>query len=257
MTNPSPRTALEAAAWKGHVDIVKVLVAHSTDVNNNNRTSSLRSPLLAAIDTAQPCVATVNVLLDAGADPNLSVESTEPSYGYPLPAAVATRNLEIVKLFIDRGANINDVHGLHSTAMKFAAGQGNPIILDYLLSNSGDVNLAMVPGEKHSITPLQQAAYDGQEAMVRKLISLGAELSVDNEEACYKNALQAASAQGHVEVVKGADLNLKGGGLFQYPLHAAAEKDLTTTVRYLIENGADVNATGGRYMTALQAAALH
>jgi ankyrin repeat protein len=331
MANPSPRTALEAATRKGHIDIVKLLIAHGTDVNSFNEGSSLGSPLLAAIDTAKPCIATINILLDAGADPNLPVESTEPSYGYPLPAAVITGNLEIVKLLIARGAKINEVHGLYFTAMQFAAGQENPIILDYFLSNGGDVNLAMVPGANYPITPLQQAAHDGQEANVRKLISLGAELSVDNEEACYKNALQAASAQGHVEVVrtlvelgcdvneiggyygtsliaaarfnhsevvellidadaqvnignvgaepmnaliaatlseedtnviplliqKGADPNMKGGGLFQYPLHAAAEKNLEETVRHLIENGADVNATGGRYMTALQAAALH
>ncbi|KAK4117923.1 hypothetical protein N657DRAFT_584570, partial [Parathielavia appendiculata] len=52
----------------------------------------------------------------------------------------------------------------------------------------------------------------------------------------------------------GADVNAQGG---QYgtALQAAASKGEMEIVRLLLDNGADVNAQGGEYGTALQAAA--
>ncbi|KAI0410229.1 hypothetical protein F5X98DRAFT_387040 [Xylaria grammica] len=54
----------------------------------------------------------------------------------------------------------------------------------------------------------------------------------------------------------GADVNAKGGK-FGTALQAAAYRGSYYTARLLIESGADVNAKGGRLGTALQAAAYH
>jgi ankyrin repeat protein len=54
-------------------------------------------------------------------------------------------------------------------------------------------------------------------------------------------------------VENGADVNARGG-YYRNPLQAAATKNVEI-VRYLVENGADVNAQGGYYGNPLQAAA--
>jgi ankyrin repeat protein len=54
-------------------------------------------------------------------------------------------------------------------------------------------------------------------------------------------------------VENGADVNAQGGK-YGNPLQAAATENVEI-VRYLVENGADVNAQGGRYGNPLQAAA--
>src|SRR5204862_404865 len=53
---------------------------------------------------------------------------------------------------------------------------------------------------------------------------------------------------------KGADVNAVGG-YFGTALQAAAHCDHGPMVRQLLKKGADVNAIGGKYGTALQAAA--
>jgi hypothetical protein len=76
----------------------------------------------------------------------------------------------------------------------------------------------------------------------------------------YGTALQAASAEGHKEVVemllaKGADVNVEGG-FYGTALQAASRGGYKDVVEMLLAKGADVNVNveGGEYGTALQAA---
>lgn len=71
--------------------------------------------------------------------------------------------------------------------------------------------------------------------------------------------LQAASLGGHDTVVqvllgKGADVNAVGGQ-YDTALQGASAEDRVSTVEILFDKGADVNAKGGIYGNALQAAA--
>jgi ankyrin repeat protein len=79
-----------------------------------------------------------------------------------------------------------------------------------------------------------------------------------NDSGEYGNALQAASARGHEQVVKllldkGADLNAQGGE-YGNALQAAAARGHEQVVKLLLDKGADPNAQGGEYGNALQAA---
>ena len=84
----------------------------------------------------------------------------------------------------------------------------------------------------------------------------GAEVNAQGGE--YGNALQAASYQGHQEIVKlllkkGAEVNAQGGE-YGNALQAASARGEQETVKLLLEKGAEVNAQGGEYGNALQAA---
>jgi ankyrin repeat protein len=74
----------------------------------------------------------------------------------------------------------------------------------------------------------------------------------------YGNTLQAASKEGHREVIalflnNGARINAQGG-IYGTALQAAAREGREETVRLLLENGADVDARAGYWGTALHAA---
>ncbi|KAJ7286621.1 ankyrin repeat-containing domain protein [Mycena rebaudengoi] len=75
----------------------------------------------------------------------------------------------------------------------------------------------------------------------------------------FQNALQAASAKGHIDIIcalleNGADIN-KAGGDCGSALQVAAVGGHTGVVSILCEKGAHVNAAGGFHGSALQAAA--
>ncbi|KAJ7843984.1 ankyrin repeat-containing domain protein [Mycena olivaceomarginata] len=103
---------------------------------------------------------------------------------------------------------------------------------------------------------LQAASYEGDIEIVRLLLQHGAEVNAQGGQ--YGNALQAASYKGDIEIVRlllqhGAEVNAQGG---QYgnALQAASYKGDIEIVRLLLQHGAEVNAQGGEYGNALQAA---
>ncbi|CRK10105.1 hypothetical protein BN1723_010350 [Verticillium longisporum] len=75
----------------------------------------------------------------------------------------------------------------------------------------------------------------------------------------YDEALQAASASGHIEVIrllleKGADVDARGSDNDSNALQLASINGHIEVIRLLLEKGADINARGGDYNDALQAA---
>ncbi|KAJ7511655.1 ankyrin repeat-containing domain protein [Mycena galericulata] len=103
---------------------------------------------------------------------------------------------------------------------------------------------------------LQAASFEGHTEIMRALLEKGADVNAQGGE--YGNALQAASYRGHTEIVqalleKGTDINTQGG-YYGNALQAASYGGHIEIVRALLEKGADVNAQGGDYGNALQAA---
>ncbi|KAH7187396.1 hypothetical protein DER44DRAFT_130688 [Fusarium oxysporum] len=96
----------------------------------------------------------------------------------------------------------------------------------------------------------------GLAGAARDLTTEGADVNAQGGE--YGNALQAASSEGHLEIVqilldKGADVNAQGGYCGN-SLQAASYDGNLEVVQLLLGKGADVNAQGGEYGNALQAA---
>uniref|UniRef100_A0A8H7NHJ7 Clr5 domain-containing protein n=1 Tax=Bionectria ochroleuca TaxID=29856 RepID=A0A8H7NHJ7_BIOOC len=105
---------------------------------------------------------------------------------------------------------------------------------------------------------LQAASSQGHQEIVVLLLNKGADMNAHGGE--YGNALQAASSEGHREIVglllnKGADVNAQGGH-YGNALYAASYRGHQEIVVLLLNKGADVNAQGGEYGNALYAASL-
>ena len=120
------------------------------------------------------------------------------------------KQMDIAKLLIERGADLNKI------------------------TNSGD-------------SPLDLAARNGDLEMVKLLVENGANIEKEYQRA--HQPLHKASLNGHLEVVKyligkGAKINDPSNeGLFVSPLHEAVKGGHFNVVEYLVDNGADINAT--------------
>ncbi|KAH8813591.1 ankyrin repeat-containing domain protein [Flagelloscypha sp. PMI_526] len=136
-----------------------------------------------------------------------------------LHAAASGGHWDMVKLFVEKGADVNDVN------------EGwDPILMHAVFANRLD--------------------------MVEFLVEKGADV---NTEAWHQSALQAAAKNKHWDVVKllvekGADANKAGGGDGS-AMSAAAESGRLDMVEFLVEKGADVNTEDWHGLSALQAAA--
>jgi len=125
----STRSApIQRCANNGNVEILELLLNSGADVNAANAGShALTTAAVFGHDKF------VKVLLQAGADANLPDESGTT----PLMSGVAGRKIEIVRMLVEAGANLNAVRfrGNAETALDFA--EDNPKtkpIADYLRS---------------------------------------------------------------------------------------------------------------------------
>lgn len=97
---------------------------------------------------------------------------TSPTMGYtPLMCAVEKGNIEIVKLLIENGADVNVKSG-RGTALHIAVEYGYPDIVRLLLDKGAEVSILGSPGpaaDSPQGTPLQIARAKGQTVLVRML----------------------------------------------------------------------------------------
>ncbi|OAP54807.1 hypothetical protein AYL99_11255 [Fonsecaea erecta] len=192
----------------------------------------------------------VKLLLDSGADVNAPGKRYSDT---ALQAASAKGHVEIVKLLLDSGADVNAPGKRYGTALQMASAKGHVEIVKLLLDSGADVN---APGGYYA-TALQMASAKGHVEIVKLLLDSGADVNAPG--GYYGTALQVASGEGHVEIVKllldsGADVNAPGKRYSDTTLQAASAKGHVEIVKLLLDSGADVNAPGGYYGTALQAA---
>ncbi len=135
---------------------------------NRPRNSGIRrprnSPGLGYVDL-------VRLFLDRGAEVNASSRG-----GTPLHCALASRRVEITKLLVARGADVALNNGPCGRApLHMAVREGSPMeIVKLLLENGADVNAL----DGNRATPLHEACWHRDRAMAAFLIERGAELEV-------------------------------------------------------------------------------
>jgi ankyrin repeat protein len=174
----------------------------------------------------------------------------------PLEWAISLDNTELVKLLIDRGADVKAKSDLGSTPLHSAAERGNLEIAEILIAHGADVNAKINGGT----TPLHQAAWGGAEAVMKLLLSKGAEADArrsDGLTPLINAAGSGAASQGNgcVEILlaKGVNINATDED-GETALHKAAYYGNKDVVEILLAHGAAINATNKNGKTPLKVA---
>lgn len=252
-------TPLEAAAVKGDLETVDLLLDLGADVNFVNE-GKYGTALIAACLGEKSDTAVAVRLLDAGADVNATADTVLICCA--LVGALSRENYELCVTLLDRGADVNLAYTCYFTPLMMAVKSADEKFLNLLIDHGADVNLAIEPPEDNAtcnedgcVTPLQAAVYYGSDETVRKLIENGAQLSVDLEDVRFASALQAACHRGDVDKIhllidSGSDVD-QVGGVYGTALQTAAYMGHFEATRAMIDAGADVNACSGGDSSAL------
>ncbi|XP_054584257.1 ankyrin repeat and SOCS box protein 3 isoform X2 [Eptesicus fuscus] len=173
----------------------------------------------------------VQILLEAGADPNATtLEETTPLF-----LAVENGRMDVLRLLLRYGANVNGSHSMCGwNALHQATFQENTEIIKLLLKRGASKECQ----DDFGITPLFVAAQYGKLESLSILISSGA--NVNCQALDKATPLFIAAQEGHTECVElllssGADPNLYcNEDSWQLPIHAAAQMGHTEILALLI-----------------------
>ena len=208
-TRQSPRssTALQHAAKNGHAAILQALLEHGANVNIMRHDTDRRSEYTALrLAVLIQDVASVNVILDGGADINaLHLESQ--------------RLLEPLE---------TDLHDVGTTVLFDAVSEKQEAIVNLLLDRGADVNMG-------DLTPLSCAMTDRNGRMISLLIENGADLHLMERQlmglASHVSSKRVLSEEFSFKKILGAALvdvayTLKPGSTVDILINAGADIDI-------------------------------
>jgi len=266
---------LHAAARGGHVEAIAALLAAGHKINGRPkgyRRGLGPTPLCLAASWKQEQA--VRLLLDKGAD----VHAGEGSWT-PLHVAASRGAARVAAVLLEHGADANRPDRRGTTPLLLAARHGNVPTLAQLLKHGGDASVKSRDG----YTLLQTAAQSIHPDPVEYLLKRGARLDpftacVTGKTAAMKEFLDkdhhlvnardcsgwtllhwlarrhwgrndpVAMARVLLPYKPDVDARSKDG---ETPLHLAAYWGKVELVRWLVANGADVNAPDGQGRTPL------
>jgi uncharacterized protein len=272
-------TPLHQAVRQNDLKTVDTLIKRGADVKAATRYGVTPIGLAALNGNAS----IVRRLLDAGADPNTASPGGETA----LMTAARTGNSEAVTLLLDRRADVNAADPTRAqTALMWAVTENHPDVVKLLVARGAKVNAQTtikaprgeyvaaraggasgqgiirqraLPTKDGGMTPLLFAVRDGNVAMTRLLLELGAD--INQASGNHTSPMLIALLNGQVALAtelleRGADANLTDdyhrGALFaaielrnfnhdKYPFLYDDGRDPLDLIKALLAKGANPN----------------
>ncbi len=264
-------TPLHLAVSNGHTDMVKLLLSHGSDPNDDFLDRSLlmtaclrgfrpiaelllqhgadtaaqsayfaKTPLMFAAESANPKM--VDLLLRRHVPVDQPNKIRQTALFYAADAETATHLIRL-------GLRVNHRDAMGATPLFYAAFQGRTETAQALVAHGADLNARTAQAH----TPLRAATDTGKLETAKFLISSGADIHARDHDGDFAliNAMDPKMVQLLID--SGArvnDRNKRG----HTPLMMAAARGLIDIVRILIENGAEVTDRDPRGHTALMMA---
>jgi ankyrin repeat protein len=187
-------TPLRAASYRGHIDVVRVLLEHGANANTIDK----NNPLSSAYDGRH--LEIMRLLLEHGADADALYESdgdlvlhqassdgeaevvhlllrhnadadARGEFDWtPLQCASLFGHTKVVQVLLDHGADINELAKGHYSPLFLAIRNGFLEVVQLLLEHGADVNIQ----DSRDRTPYQVAESLGLADIVRLLLEYGA-----------------------------------------------------------------------------------
>ncbi|MBV6625250.1 MAG: ankyrin repeat domain-containing protein [Rivularia sp. (in: Bacteria)] len=167
-------------------DLARVIAIIKSGININQKHPQIQlTPLIQAINLRR--LEIIKIFLEAGADPNLC----QDVYATPLDLAISIENIELIELLIRAGANPNFC-GVGSSALKRAIDIERIDIIKILIDAEADLN--------HKNESFIYAANNGKFEIVKFLVDTGVVyINVKNEDG--ETALDKARYWGYQDIV--------------------------------------------------------
>lgn len=155
--------------------------------------------------------------------------------------AVRAENREAAIAFLEQRADVNAAMADGTTALHWAAHNGDVDLVKRLIKAKAKVNVA----NSYGATPMQEAAERADPEIIKLLLKAGADVESPNPEG--QTALMTVARTNRVEAAKlliarGADTNAVEQWRGQTALMWASAQSQPEMVKLLIKHGADVNA---------------
>lgn len=206
----SGMTALMVASSRGYSNMVAELIKRGANVNLKHYSGETALMFAAAKGDAK----IVKALVRAGANPNVKVVSFHAGEITPLSSAInsgSEQRVEVVSILISGKAQINPEGKFLISPLMHAVGDLE--IVKLLIANGADVNQKNVRGA----TALMAAAIDGPAAVVRYLLEQGADVNARDEDGTTalmcaegrREYLDAAEREEIIQVLKRAQAEAK------------------------------------------------
>src|SRR5215472_4360496 len=188
---------------------------------------------------------TLEQLLKKGTDPNLRNDAGATALMW------AATNLDKTRALLDHGADVNARSDDVRTALMIAAGHpgGTPIV-NLLLNQGADPNPTRNAATESS--PLVEAALAADAESMQTLIDHGADVKASGGPALAMGITTDCQKCVELLMAKGLD---QGAYTFAL-LRAASFSDDVSTIRLLLDHGADVNAVDPSGRTSLMHAVV-
>ena len=191
----------------------------------------------------------VHRLVDCG----IEIEVQDDYYGRPLHAAAAGGSLNVCRLLVLKGVDVNASGGRLDSALQAAASAGHDEVVQFLLEANANPN---AQGGLYT-TPLQAASLEGHIRIAQFLLKGGA--MVDAQVSSGRTALHCAAMHGHLPIVElllheGANVDSRDNDNGRTALSWAAWNGHSETVDLLLASNADIDAVDHQNSTALHLA---
>ncbi|KAJ9299066.1 hypothetical protein DTO271G3_3308 [Paecilomyces variotii] len=189
------RQPIHQAAQNGHLETVQVLLDYGAKATpeEDSFDDTTPSPFWLACGSTNGNTDIVKLFLQHGADVNFSVASSGKK---PLHAAAYRGHVNIARLLIERGCNVDAKEDDGWTALMLASQEGHLPLLNLLIEKSANVNAE----EKDGATSLWIASQQGHTAIVRRLLELEAKQLPTRS--AQRRPIHQAAQNGHLSVLQ-------------------------------------------------------